>query len=111
MRGDSVHLYLESMCMELVRDGDSIATGSGRAGPVRIAGVIDGDTVRLVDAAVPPDGGGHAAGVRRLFPDAVARRILEPSAAAQAPRRALEAALRREAHVKARLPAPAPGLP
>ena len=95
-----VELYLETLCLELVREGDSLATRAGRAGPVVVRVRTEGDSLRPTDVEVPQDGGGYADGVRRLFPAEIARRILMPNAAAMAPRRALDRALRAEARAR-----------
>ena len=69
-------LFLETVCLEFVRRGDSVANASGRAGPVALRLSTVGDSVRIVSHEVPVDGGGHAESIRRIFPADVAQRIL-----------------------------------
>jgi hypothetical protein len=91
-------VYLSTLCLELVRDADSLASGSGRGGPVAVTVMLEGDSLGLAEVVVPPDGGGHAAGVRRIFPPAIAARILRPTIESSSPEpSALEARLRSEA--------------
>ena len=92
-----VRIYVEVLCLEHVRDGDSLATGSGRALPVAVSGVTDGDSVRLLAVTVPADGATNAADLRRIFPHAIAQRLLRPSPSAIEPRRAMERLLREQA--------------
>jgi hypothetical protein len=71
--GDRV--FVNTLCLELVRDGDSLAAGSGRAGPVALRFAFERDSVRIVSHEVPADGNRHAASIRRIFPPEVAERI------------------------------------
>ena len=97
-RARIVRLPLSTLCLELVREGDSLAAGSGRGGPVAVTVIAEGDSLRLTDVDVPPDGGGHAAGIRRIFPPEIADRILVRTAGQHnAESGALEAQLREEA--------------
>jgi hypothetical protein len=41
-------LFINTLCLELVRDGDTLAPGSGRGGPVALRVVPAGDSVRVV---------------------------------------------------------------
>ena len=70
-------LFVSTLCLELVRDADSLAAGSGRGGPVALRVTAEGDSVRITGHEAPDDGGGHAASIRRIFPAAVAGRILD----------------------------------
>ena len=93
-----VRVYVSTLCLELVRDADSLASGSGRGGPAAVTVILEGDSLQLADVEVPPDGGGHAAGVRRIFPAAIAARILDrPIGRRNAESGVLEARLRSEA--------------
>ena len=97
-RSRIVRLYVSTLCLEFVRDADSLASGSGRGGPAAVTVILEGDSLRLADVEVPPDGGGHAAGVRRIFPPAIAARILDrPIGSQNVERGVLEARLRSEA--------------
>jgi hypothetical protein len=90
-------VFVNTLCLELVRDGDSLAAGSGRAGPVALRVGADGDSVRVVSHEVPADGGGHAESIRRIFPPGVVRRIFAPTQLHNAGVAALESHLRRQA--------------
>jgi hypothetical protein len=72
---DGDRLFVHSLCLELVPEAESLAVGSGRAGPVAFRVAADGGAVRVLSHDVPADGGGHAASVRRIFPPAVVARI------------------------------------
>ena len=72
-RNDRV--FLNTACVEFARVADSVIEGSGRAGPVALRVVVDGDSVVIRDHEIPEDGGGHAESVRRIFPPDVASRI------------------------------------
>jgi hypothetical protein len=72
---DSTSIYLNSLCLELVPDGDSSATGSGRGGPVALRIGVENDSVRVRSHQVPVDGGGHLASVRRILPAGIVDRI------------------------------------
>ena len=87
-------LFINTLCLELVRDGDTLAPGSGRGGPVALRVVAAGDSVRVVSYEVPADGGGHAASVRRIFPATVVERIFAPAAVHNARTDTLETHLR-----------------
>lgn len=95
-----VRLYLEALCLEHVRDGDSLATGSGRWVPAAVSGVIDGDSVRLTDVEVPRDGAVDAAAIRRIFPRPIAQRLLRPTRASLRPRQRMERVLRDDASAR-----------
>jgi hypothetical protein len=87
-------LFINTLCLELVRDGDTLASGSGRGGPVALRVAPAGDSVRVVEHEVPADGGEHAASVRRIFPAAVVDRIFAPTAVHNARADTLETHLR-----------------
>ena len=95
--GATIRLFADVLCLELVREGDSLATGSGRAGPAAVTAHVIGDSVALVDVRVPRDGATDAAALRRIFPHAIAQQLLRPTPAALAPRRAMERVLRDQA--------------
>jgi hypothetical protein len=76
-RSTAAEVFLETLCLEFVRQGDSLVEGSGRGGPVVVTVLAGRNELRLDSVVVPPDGGGYAAGVRRLFPSSIAERILE----------------------------------
>lgn len=87
--GDRV--FVETLCLELVPEGDSVTTGSGRGGPVALRVAAAGDSLAIVGHEVPLDGGGQAASIRRIFPPAVAARILAGDGGAGALGRRLRA--------------------
>ena len=68
-------LFLETFCMEFVRSADTVASASGRAGPVVLTFAPDRDSLRIVSHEVPADGGGHAESIRRIFPADIVSRI------------------------------------
>jgi hypothetical protein len=72
---EGARVFVETLCLELVREADTLAQGSGRGGPVALRVAAEGDSVRVVSHEVPMDGGGYAASVRRIFPRDVAERI------------------------------------
>jgi hypothetical protein len=72
---DSTRIFIQTLCLELVQSGDSVAHGSGRGGPVALTVTRDGDSVRIVSHDVPVDGGGQAESIRRIFPASVAEQI------------------------------------
>ena len=84
-------VFVETLCLELVAEGDSVTTGSGRGGPVALRVAAAGDSLAIVGHEVPQDGGGHAASIRRIFPPAVAARILAGDGGAGALERRLRA--------------------
>jgi len=68
-------IFLQTLCLEIVAEGDSLVVGSGRGGPVALRLARAGDSVRIASHEVPEDGGGYTASVERIFPEDVARRI------------------------------------
>ena len=106
---DGDRVFVNTLCLELVRDGDTLAAGSGRGGPVALRVAVDGDSVRVVSHEVPADGGGHAATIRRIFPADVADRILAPTPAHDAAAGRLESYLRGEAALRLGLRPPDAG--
>lgn len=68
-------IFLQTLCLEIVAEGDSLVVGSGRGVPVALRLAPSGDSVRIVSHDVPEDGGGYAPSVERIFPEDVARRI------------------------------------
>ncbi len=94
---DGDRLFVSTLCLELFRDGDSLATGSGRGGPVALRVAAEGDSVRVVSHEVPMDGGGHAESIRRIFPPGVVERIFAPTSVHNAHVGRLEYYLRGEA--------------
>jgi hypothetical protein len=68
-------VFLNTLCLELVRAGDSLTIGSGRGGPVALRLQVDANSVRVVSHEAPVDGGGHAASIRRIFPPLIADRV------------------------------------
>ena len=96
-------LFVYTLCLELVREGDSLAAGSGRGGPVALRVVREGDSVRVASHEVPADGGGQAASIRRIFPGPVAQQIFAPAAFHIARVDTLQAHLRAEAAARAGL--------
>ena len=96
--GDRV--FVNMLCLELVRDGDTLAVGSGRGGPVAVRIGSDGDSVRVLSHEAPADGGGHAASIRRIFPPDIAARIFAPAAAHNVLAGRLEYYLRGEAALR-----------
>ena len=77
---DSTLLFLNSLCLELIAEGDSVAVGSGRGGPVALHVGVEGDSVRVRSHETPVDGGDYRASVRRIFPARIAERILSDTA-------------------------------
>jgi hypothetical protein len=75
---EGARVFLSTLCLELVRDADSLATGSGRGGPVALRLAATGDSMRVVSHEATEDGNRYAPSVRRIFPPAIASRILEP---------------------------------
>ena len=69
-------IYINTACLELAQSGDSLIEGSGRSGPVALRVQRDHDTVAIAGHEIPEDGGGYSASVRRIFPPAIAARIL-----------------------------------
>jgi hypothetical protein len=104
--GDRV--FVNTLCLELVRDGDSLAAGSGRGGPVALRVAADGDSLRFLSHEVPADGGGHAASIRRIFPPDVVDRLFAPTPVRNAHAGRLEYYLRGEAAVRLGLRPPSP---
>jgi hypothetical protein len=90
--GDS--LFIDTLCLEIVWDGDSLSVGSGRGGPLAVVVQADGDSVGIRSHATPGDGGAYAESVRRIFPAEIAERVL--SAGGSRPN-VLENHLRRQA--------------
>ncbi len=68
-------IFLQTLCLEMVAEGDSLVVGSGRGVPVALRLAPSGDSVRIVSHDVPEDGGGYAPSVERIFPEDVARQI------------------------------------
>ena len=102
--GGAVRMFVDALCLELVREGDSLAVGSGKGVPAAVSGRLAGDSVQLVDVTVPGDGSLSAADIRRIFPHAVAQRLLQPTPSALGPRRAMERALRDRAATRLGIP-------
>src|SRR5215204_6485967 len=73
---DSTLVYVNSLCLELVSQDDSVVTGSGRGGPVALLVGVTGDSVRVESHQVPTDGGGYLTSVRRIFPARIVDRIV-----------------------------------
>jgi len=73
---DSTLVYVNSLCLELVSEDDSIVTGSGGGGPVALRVGIEGDSVRVRSHQVPVDGGGYLPSVQRIFPARIVDRIV-----------------------------------
>jgi hypothetical protein len=94
---DADRVFLNTLCLELVDAGDSLVTGSGRGGPIALKVVVDSTLVRVVTHETPEDGNRYRSSVRRIFPAAVADRILEPRPADDARTGLLEAYLRGDA--------------
>ena len=90
-------VFLSTLCLELVDAGDSLATGSGRGGPVALRIALDSNTVRVAAHEVPEDGNRYLPSVRRIFPPAIVDRITEPVPEHNARVGMLEAFLRGEA--------------
>jgi hypothetical protein len=74
---DADRVFVNTACMEFVRAGDTLATGSGRGGPVALRVAIVGDSAAIVGHEVSQDGGGYSESVRRIFPEEVAERIFD----------------------------------
>src|SRR5829696_398942 len=73
---DSTLVYVNSLCLELMAQDDSVVTGSGRGGPIALRVGIEGDSVRVRSHQVPIDGGGHLASMRGIFPARIVDRIV-----------------------------------
>ena len=90
---DSAYLWV--LCMELVREGDSLAVGTAGSFPMALRIDTTGPAPRVVGAWRPQDGAGNARSIRARFPRAAARLALEvPVEEHNARVRALEAKLR-----------------
>jgi hypothetical protein len=94
---DGERVFLQTLCLELVDAGDSLATGSGRGGPIALTVAVDSTLVRVVAHETPEDGNRYRPSVRRIFPSAIADRILEPDEALDARTALLEPYLRGDA--------------
>ena len=91
-------VFLNTLCLELVDAGDSLITGSGRAGPIALRIALDSNTARIAAHEVPQDGNRYGPSIRRIFPPAIADRILDPDLPEHNARvRILEAYLRGDA--------------
>lgn len=90
-------VFLTTLCLELVDAGDSLATGSGRGGPLALRIATDSNAVRVASHEAPEDGNRHLPSIRRIFPPAIVDRITEPAADHNTRVGMLEAFLRGEA--------------
>lgn len=71
--GDRV--FLGTVCEELLPEGDSLGSGSGRGGPVALVVDTAARPARITGHLVPGDGGLYRRDVERIFPPEVRRRI------------------------------------
>jgi hypothetical protein len=90
-------VFLETLCLELVDTGDSLATGSGRGGPIALRIAVDENAIRVASHEVPQDGNRYGPSVRRIFPPRIADRILDAHQGHKAHVGMLEAYLRGDA--------------
>jgi hypothetical protein len=72
---EGVRVFLGTVCEELVPEGDSLVSGSGRGGPVALVVDTAARPVRIAGVQVPGDGGLYRRDVERIFPPEVRRRI------------------------------------
>jgi hypothetical protein len=93
-------VFLNTLCLELVHDGDSLTVGSGRGSAIALRIGVQGDSVRVISHETPGDGNRHMPDIRRIFPPDVVERILEPVHANNARVGMLEAYLRGDAAVR-----------
>jgi hypothetical protein len=90
-------VFLTTLCLELVDAGDSLATGSGRGGPLALRIATDSNTVRVASHEAPEDGNRHLPSIRRIFPPVIVDRITDGGSEHNARVAMLEAYLRGEA--------------
>lgn len=75
-------VFLETACEEFLVGPDSLESGSG--GRIPVALVLDTrNGVHIIGHDVPGDGGAYRPDVERIFPAAIARRILDGRPAAE----------------------------
>lgn len=94
---DGDRVFLHTLCLELVDAGDSLATGSGRGGPIALRIALDSSTVYVRSHEAPDDGDRYLPSIRRIFPPAIADRITGAGREHNARIRMLEAYLRGDA--------------